>query len=95
MTESNNKSKTATSELDQKALEQNKLNDFKTWYFDIIDDAHLRIIKDNLTSPGVDSKTSILSFLNKMDEEYIRDRVGAEYVRDYVASLTDELAIRI
>ncbi len=77
------------------AVEESKLSVFKDWYFQIIDDVRLRIIKDNWDDPKCQTKTSILSFLRPMSDDYILSHRCAEYVRDYVASLTDDLAIRI
>jgi len=67
-----------------------------------IDGVRLTILKQNIeefkrraNTLGYEGSGSILSFLKGMNDRYLIDTVNAEKVRDYVASLTDDMAIAI
>jgi len=78
----------------KESLNAYKLGEIKNITKNEIENAKLKILKDNIEK-GPHPISSVLSFLKGKTDEYLLSVNCAEITRDYIASLTDELAISI
>lgn len=76
------------------SLDAYKLGEIKNMTKNEIEAAKMRILKDNIER-GPHPISSVLSFLKGKTDEYLLNVNCAEITRDYIASLTDDLAISI
>jgi len=92
----------AEKEAMRKMIASLPLEKVKQTIISAIDGVRLTILKQNIeefrrraSTLGYEGSGSILSFLKGMNDAYLVKTTNAEKVRDYVASLTDDVAIAI